>query len=98
MIGPVIATASVTPFDLTRADILDLVLIAYEGIATDLVAFRARGEVNADSTAFEAVPGNRILMGIIDERAFLVRSTSHKVVSNLSVVGIVQHDAVGSIA
>ena len=53
------------------ADVLHLVAVPDEGVADDLVALRAGGEVDADLAALEPVVPEPVLVGVVDEHALL---------------------------
>src|SRR5829696_9767184 len=53
------------------SDVLHLVAVPDEGVADELVALRAGGEVDADLAALEPVVAEPILVGVVDEDALL---------------------------
>ena len=71
IVAPVIAAAVLRPVEVAGADILHLVAVVDEGVAGDLVAFGAGREMHADLAAFEPVVAKPVLVGVVDEDAFL---------------------------
>ena len=55
------------------------------------------GEMDADAAALETVVPDEVLVGVVDEEAFL-RAAAHQVAGDVGVVGVVQHQPVLAVA
>ena len=71
IITPVISPALFRPLDVSCAHVFYLAAIIDEGIAVDLIFFRAGGEVDADVTFFKRIVIDLVEIGVIDKYAFL---------------------------
>src|SRR5204863_6480861 len=71
IVAPVVAAAALRPVEIAGPDIFHLVAVADKRVAGDFIALGAGGEMNADAAALEPVVAEFIVIGVVDEDAFL---------------------------
>ena len=96
IVAPVVAAPLLRPVERARADIHHLRLVADEGVAGDRVALGPGGEMDADMATLEPVAGEAVLVGVVDEHAFV--AAAHDIAFDARVVGVVEQQRVIAIA
>ena len=95
VVAPVIALRA-APFDIARSNVFDLLLVADEVIAIDLVVAGAGRQVDAHAVANDQVVPHGVVFGVINEKTAPV--AGNDVVFNHRVLNRAQHDAVVGVA
>ena len=79
VVAPVVAAAVGGPLLLAAGDVLDLLAVAYEGVAGDAIVLRAGGEVDAQGAVGEAVAFDAVEQRVVDEQRLALGAGNHRV-------------------